>query len=149
MALKQAVTQSSGYDATYWRIDQIRIDWRNENARIRLTGYKNEAERNDNPRSSVMDSRNYNISGHEFDKFFKLKDKSEYPEYDPATDYSQGDEVVFKNVIYEAVEDITSGGSDPDQTVAWELKADLRVNRKIAYDYIKNNDIDFTDAESV
>jgi hypothetical protein len=145
MALKKAITQQSGYDANYWRIDRVEIDWRSRYARIRLSGYKNETERNQNPQDSVMNQRHYNITDN-FNKFFDTPDKDDIPQYDSTLDYQKGDKVLFNNVIYKAAEDIASGGPNPDKTISWEVSNDLRVNRKIAYNHIKNNDIDFTDA---
>jgi hypothetical protein len=65
--LLKAITQNSGFDATYWRIDQVRVDWRRGQARFRLSGYKDEQARHDNPNRAVMEERSYSIVGDEFD----------------------------------------------------------------------------------
>lgn len=146
MALKKAIEQDSGYEATYWRIDRLQIDWRSKNANLRLSGYKDEAARNNNPRNSVMDQRNYRIGGQQFKKFFDVPDPADYPAWDSGIDYGAGEIVSYEDALYQATDPVSSGGSDPKASSSWELYADLRVNRRIAYEYIKNNDIDLNDA---
>lgn len=149
MALQKAVEQSSGYTANYWRIDKVEIDWRHRRASIRLTGYKDEQTRRDDPRGSVMDQRSYSITGVRFNQFFDVPDKDQIQQYDSTQDYNKGELVVFKKKIYEATENVPSGSKKPDETSLWEVNADLRVDRVIAYDHIKNNDVDFVDANDV
>jgi len=149
MALQKAIAQESGYEATYWRIDRLQIDWRNESASVRLTGYKDEEVRQEDVRTAVMDQRNYSIREEEFENFFDIPDLEDYSNWDSQTDYNKEEIVSYDSALYQANESVASGGSDPKVSNSWEIYKDLRANRKIAYDYIKNNDIDFTDATNV
>jgi len=38
MALQKAITQPYGYDANYWRLVEVDIDWENGRAQVRLKG---------------------------------------------------------------------------------------------------------------
>jgi len=146
MSLQKAITQESGYDATYWRIDRLQIDWRNKRASVRLAGYKDEAARQNDVQSAVMNQKNYQIRGDQFKKFFDVPDSADYPTWDSTVEYSKGEIVSYGSALYQATETVASGESDPKASSSWEIYGDLRVSRKIAYDYIKNNDIDFSDA---
>lgn len=147
MAFKKAIEQDSGYDATYWRIDRLGIDWRSKSASIRLSGYKNEAERKQNSREAVMEQKNYRIKGKEFKKYFDVPSLNDFPKWESTASYSKKSVVSYNSSLYQAKASISSGGKNPKVSEDWEMYGDLRANRKIAYEYIKNNDIDFTDAK--
>ena len=151
MALKKAVEQKTGYDATYWRIDYFSVDWRKKIAEIRLTGYKNESKRREDLKYSIMETKTYNIRGKEFAKYFEVPDASDYPDWQKDTKYEKGDVVSYEAGLFEAKEKIVSNNatSPPDVSDKWKSYGNVRVNRKVAYQYIMKTDPDFAGATPV
>jgi hypothetical protein len=149
MALKQPITQPSGYDATYWRLTDIDIDWQNSQAQVTLKGYKDEQARRDNPRRAVMDEKRYAIAGDFFGKFFAVPDLSQVPAFDPSVAYNAGALVKTEKRVYEAVDDVPANNGHPSESDKWKVEADLRLNRTLAYTHIKQSADEFATAEDV
>lgn len=149
MALEEAITQSSGYDANYWRLTNIDIDWANGRANVTLKGYKDEQARKDNPRGAVMDTRRFTIQGEYFDKFFAVPDLSQISSFDDTVEYGTGELVVYENAVWEAKVNVPSGEPVPAQSEKWALHTDLRLNREVAYEYVKKSTEEFSNALDV
>jgi hypothetical protein len=151
MALKKAVEQETGYDATYWRIDYFSVDWRRKVSAMRIVGYKNESRRRSKPRNAIVAERAYKIRNKEFEKYFEVPDASDYPDWQKDTKYEKGDVVSYEAGLFQAKEKIVSNNatSPPDVSDKWKSYGNVRVNRKIAYQYIMKNDPDFAGATPV
>lgn len=149
MALQEAITQENGYDATYWRLVEVDIDWENGRAQVRLKGYKDQQTREDNPQQGSMDQKRFNIRGELFERFFDVPDLSQIPEWDDQTEYSTGVLVVYGKWVWEAQESIPAGEPSPDQNKGWDVDSDLRLNRELVYEYIKKSVDEFSDATDV
>lgn len=146
MALSQAITQPSGFDASYWRIDNVTVNWKRRRARFRLSGYKDEQARIANVSSAVMAERQYQIKGDEFDLVFGLLEPESYPAFDATASYEAGKLVSFESSVYRADTAITADGSNPDSTTDWIEASKLEISRTEAYRHVKGADIDFVDA---
>jgi hypothetical protein len=149
MALSAAITQQSGFDATYWRIDNIVVDWKTRRACFRLSGYKDEQARRDAVEDAVMAERHYRIEGSEFDLVFGRLDPKDFPAFDPDASYDAGERVSYDETIYRADTAISSGGEDPDGASDWHEVSELEISRTEAYQHIKRNDLDFESATRV
>ena len=150
MALQKAITQPNGYDANYWRLVQVDIDWENGRAQVRLKGYKDKQARKDNPNQGSMDQKRFSIRGELFERFFDVPDLSQIPEWDDATDYSKGVLVRYGKWVWQAEESIPAGSAAPSKdNASWSIDSDLRLNRELVYDYIKQSVEEFSDAKDV
>jgi len=148
MALKQPITQDIGYDASYWRITRIRIDWLNKVARVRLSGYKDEAARQERPNQGVMETRTFTLNGSDFENYFGLPSTSDYPDWESTIEYAKGDIVSYDGILHRATGPVATEESPPDENDTWEILPDINLDRQTAYDYVKQNDVDFVDAEN-
>lgn len=147
MALKKDIKQESGYFASYWRITQLRANWLQREAILVISGYKDKNKREGSPASGVMESRSYNVRGQEFENNFAVNSTSDYEDWSQSPNYSKGSVVSYENAIWEASEDISSGGSPPPDNNSWVQQADSKLDRRSAYQYIMSVDPDFSDAE--
>lgn len=149
MALQQAITQSSGYDANYWRLTHIDIDWENGRANLILKGYKDEQSRQERPQQGVMDTIRYNIRGDYFDTFFDVPDLSQIQEWADDQEYSTGELVQTGSGVWEASGNVSAGEAAPPENNSWLLDTDLRINRALAYEYVKQSADEFEGAQNV
>jgi hypothetical protein len=150
MALQQAITQQNGYDANYWRLVEVDIDWENGRAQVRLKGYKDQQTREDNPQQGAMDQKRYSIRGELFQKFFDVPDLSQISEWDSTVDYSTGVLVLYGDYVWEAQEAVASGGSAPSKSnSSWSVNTNLQLNRDLVYNYIKKSVDEFSGATDV
>jgi hypothetical protein len=150
MALKQAIQQESGFDATYWRIDKVEVDWRRKRATLRLVGYKDEAARREKPNRAVMDRRQYGITGKEFTRSFGLVSPEQVGAFDSSISYEEGDLCSYNGALYEAAVAVSSGDTGtPDASSKWDAYSPLSASRRMAYRHVTENDIDFVDATKV
>jgi hypothetical protein len=150
MALSKAITQPSGYDATYWRLVKVDIDWEERIALVRLKGYKNKQTRKDRPQAAAIDYKRVVIRGVVFDRFFDVPETSQIPEWDDATPYSKGALVQYGKRLWQAEKNVSAGSNPPSKdNPTWSVDSDLRLNREIAYSYIKKTIDEFSDATDV
>jgi hypothetical protein len=149
MALSKAITQSSGYDATYWRLVEVDIDWENGRANVRLKGYKDKQTREDNPQRGVMDQERFTIRGELFDQFFDVPDLTQIPEWDNSTEYATGVLVRDGQRVWKAEENVPAGDPAPGENSSWSVDSDLRLSRELVYEYIKKTVDHFSDAANV
>lgn len=149
MALQKAITQSSGYDATYWRLVEVDIDWQNGRANVHLKGYKDKQTREDNPQRGVMDQKRFSIRGELFERFFDVPDLSQISEWDNSTDYATGVLVRYGKRVWEAEENVPAGDPAPGENPSWSVDSDMRLNRELVYNYIKKSVDEFSDATDV
>lgn len=70
MALWHPITQSNGYDASYWRITEVQLNWGNQTGRVVISGYKNRETRLDSPQSAVMERKTLRINSAQFEQHF-------------------------------------------------------------------------------
>jgi hypothetical protein len=49
----------------------------------------------------------------------------------------------------QSVKDIASGGAAPDENASWVVEHDLRLNRKLAYEHLKESADMFSGATNV
>ncbi len=147
MALKQAITQPNGYDASYWRLVEVDINWENGRAQVRLKGYKDEQTRRDNPQQAAMDQKRYSIRGELFRRFFDVPDLSEIPEWDDQSEYSTGVLVQHGKYVWEAEEPVEAGSEPSESNQSWSVNTDLRLNRTLVYNYITQTVDEFADAQ--
>lgn len=147
MAIKKDIKQESGYFASYWRITQLRVDWLRREATLVISGYKHRNKREEDPVSGVMDFESYNVKGQAFEDNFGMKDTFDYEAWSQSPNYSKGSFVSYDNAIWEAFEDVPSGGSPPPNNDSWIRQADSELNRRSAYKYIMNADPNFSDAD--
>jgi hypothetical protein len=149
MALQKAITQPNGYDAKYWRLTEVSINWENGNAQVRLKGYKDQQTRESNPNQGSMDSKRYSIRGELFERFFDMPDLSQIPEWDDQTDYSTGVLVLYGDYVWEADENVSAEEDPPDANGKWSIDTDLRLNRELVYNYVKSAVDEFENATDV
>jgi len=149
MALQKAITQANGYDASYWRLVEVDIDWENGRAQVRLKGYKDEQTRRDRPNQASMDQKRYSIRGELFQKFFDVPDLSEIPVWDDQAEYSTGVLVKKGQHVWEAENPVSSGEDPPAKNDSWAVNTDLRLNRTLVYNYVKDTVDEFSDAKNV
>jgi hypothetical protein len=149
MALQQAITQENGYDANYWRLVEVDINWENGRAQVRLKGYKDQQTREENPNQGSMDQKRYSIRGELFERFFDMPDLSQIPEWDDQTDYSTGVLVLYGDYVWEAGENVSAGEDPPGVNGKWNIDTDLRLNRELVYNYVKSTVDEFENATDV
>jgi hypothetical protein len=149
MALQKSIVQDNGYSANYWRLVEVDINWENRNARIRLKGYKDEDTRRANPKSGEMAQKRYNIKNELFDRFFDVPDLSEIPNWEEDTPYNKGVLVQLDAAVWQATDSVPAATAPPPNSDKWAVDTDLRLNRELVYEYIKNNVEEFSGATEV
>jgi len=153
MALKKAITQASGYDATYWRLTEVDLDWEQGRAELLITGYKDEQSRKNKPKQGIMAREPFAVSGELFQRFFDTPDLSQINDWNSTTDYTSGDLVIYgadlQKKVWRATEAIAAGGAAPDANASWVVEHDLRLNRKLAYKHLKESTDMFSGATNV
>jgi hypothetical protein len=107
MALWKPIAQANGFDASYWRIIQLNLDWANRRGRIVLAGYKDRQARLDRPVQGIMTTEPYTIDTQTFESLFAADS--------PAGQNDALEESGFSRAMaYEMVKDIMPQFSDAE-----------------------------------
>lgn len=139
MALEKAITQTSGYDATYWRIVTLNLSWLNQRGRIVVAGYKDRDTRINKPKNGIMETVPLVIDQAMFQTYFEAQTvgdsssdtleqtglsretayalvKQELGQFVDAVDYLEA-EASFETAATDLTIDVTDASTSRDGTV--------------------------------
>jgi len=104
MALKKAISQPQGVDASYWMIEQLSVRKKAGQATFILAGYHTQSVRNNNPTEGVLTRRTIHMTGTDFEDFYTdvVVDKTkrtygaayEYIKARPGSDFSDAQDIL-------------------------------------------------------